>query len=179
MRFPSSNLAFAALIVLGQSIPFSAHAEAPSLQTDGHVIHLADNLNEEASLGWCIDTEGRGLSDQLHAHSCKPEGDDVLFTYAAETGMIASATYDGLCMAYNDPENADNPFGLVSCDEGDPAQQFVYDDASMEMRLASDPAQCVTVAEIIDDAGPYQSRDLILAPCGALEASFKQWVIRR
>ncbi len=179
MRFPSSNLAFAALIVLGQSIPFSAHAEAPSLQTDGPVIHLADNLNEEASLGWCIDTEGRGLSDQLHAHSCKPEGDDVLFTYAAETGMIASATYDGLCMAYNDPENAENPFGLVSCDEGDPAQQFVYDDASMEMRLASDPAQCVTVAKTIDDAGPYQSRDLILAPCGALEASFKQWVIRR
>ena len=179
MRFPSSNLAFAALIVLGQSIPFSAHAEAPSLQTDGPVIHLADNLDEEASFGWCIDTEGRGLSDQLHAHSCKPEGDDVLFTYAAETGMIASATYDGLCMAYNDPENADNPFGLVSCDEGDPAQHFVYNDASMEMRLASDPAQCVTVAEIIDDAGPYQSRDLILAPCGALEASFKQWVIRR
>jgi len=179
MRFSSSNLAFAALIVLGQSIPFSAHAEAPSLQTDGPVIHLADNLNEEASLGWCIDTEGRGLSDQLHAHSCKPEGDDVLFTYVAETGMIASATYDGLCMAYNDPENADNPFGLVSCDEGDPAQHFVYNDASMEMRLASDPAQCVTVAEIIDDAGPYQSRDLILAPCGALEASLKQWVIQR
>ena len=48
------------------------------------------------------------------------------------------------------------------------AQQFVYDDASMEMRLGSDPAQCVTVAEQIDDAGPYQSRDLILAPCGAL-----------
>jgi hypothetical protein len=179
MRFPSSNLAFAALIVLGQSIPFSAHAEAPSLQTDGPVIHLADNLDEEASLGWCIDTEGRGLSDQLHAHSCKPEGDDVLFTYVPETGMIASATYDGLCMAYNDPENAENPFGLVSCDEGDPAQQFVYNDASMEMRLASDPAQCVTVAEIIDDAGPYQSRDLILAPCGALEASLKQWVIQR
>jgi hypothetical protein len=179
MRFPSSNLAFGALIVLGQSIPFLAHAEAPSLQTDGPVIHLADNLDEEASLGWCIDTEGRGLSDQLHAHSCKPEGDDVLFTYVAETGMIASATYDGLCMAYNDPENAENPFGLISCDKADPAQQFVYDDASMEMRLASDPAQCVTVAKTIDDAGPYQSRDLILAPCGALEARFKQWVIRR
>jgi len=179
MRFPSSNLTFAALIVLSQSITFSAHAEAPSLQTDGPVIHLADNLDEDASLGWCIDTEGRGLSDQLHAHSCKPEGDDVLFTYAAATGMIASATYDGLCMAYNDPENAENPFGLVSCDEGNPAQQFVYDDASMEMRLASNPAQCVTVAKTIDDAGPYQSRDLILAPCGALEASLKQWVIQR
>ena len=40
MRFPSSNLTFAALIVLSQSITFSAHAEAPSLQTDGPVIHL-------------------------------------------------------------------------------------------------------------------------------------------
>jgi len=31
MRFPNSNFASAALIVLGQSIPFSAHAEAPSV----------------------------------------------------------------------------------------------------------------------------------------------------
>ena len=40
---------------------------------------------------------------------------------------------------YNDPENAENPFGLVSCDEGDPAQQFVYDDASMEMPFGLEP----------------------------------------
>jgi len=119
------------------------------------------------------------LSDQLQAHSCKPEGDDVLFTFAAQKGMIVSATYKGLCMAYSDPENAVNPFGLILCDEADTAQQFVYDDTTMEMRLASDTAQCVTVAETIDDAGPYQSRDLILASCDALNVNFKQWVIQR
>lgn len=179
MRVPNSNYAFAMLIMLGQSLPIYAYAKAPTIQTAGPVIHLADNLDEEASLGWCIDTEGRELSDQLQAHSCKPEGDDVLFTFAAENGMIASATYKGLCMAYNDPENAENPFGLIPCDEADPAQHFVYDDTTMEIQLASDPAQCVTVAVTIDDAGPYQSRDLILAPCDALDVKLKQWVIQR
>lgn len=82
-------------------------------------------------------------------------------------------------MAYNDPENAVNPFGLIPCDETDTIQHFVYDDTTMEIQFASDTAQCVTVAETIDDAGPYQSRDLILAPCDALDVNFKQWVIQR
>lgn len=142
------------------------------------MIHLADNLNEEANLGWCIDTEGRGLSDQLHAHSCKPTGDDVLFGYVAESGRIQSGTYADMCMAYNAPENAENPFGLVTCDDADPAQGFAYDLPSMEMRLAADPAQCVTVSATIDDAGPFQSRDLLLAACEDLEPSFKQWVVK-
>lgn len=129
-------------------------------------------------LGWCIDTEGRGLSDQLHAPSCKPTGDDILFTYAAESGRIGSATYDGMCMAYSAPVSTENPFGLIACDESDEAQQFVYDEASMEIRLGLDATQCVTVSPTIDDAGPFQSRDLILAACDTLDSSFKQWVIQ-
>ncbi|PZX06114.1 hypothetical protein [Celeribacter halophilus] len=163
---------------LGLTLPQLSFAEAPTIQTVGPVIHLADNLGEEAMLGWCIDTEGRELSDQLHAHSCKPEGDDVLFSYLPDTGMIESATYEGLCMAYNAPDNAENPFGLIACDEADPAQHFTYDATSMEMRLAADASQCVTVSPTIDDAGPYQSRDLILGVCDELEPVFKQWVIR-
>ena len=163
---------------LGLTIPQVSFAEAPTIQTVGPVIHLADNLGEEAMLGWCIDTEGRGLGDQLHAHSCKPTGEDVLFSYAADTGMIESATYDGMCMAYNAPESTENPFGLVTCEETDPTQHFSYDAASMEMRLADDETQCVTVAPTIDDAGPYQSRDLILAACENLDPGFKQWVVR-
>lgn len=142
------------------------------------MIHLADNLDEEAKLGWCIDTVGRGVSDQLHSHSCKPTGDDVLFLFEPGTGMIKSATYADRCMAYNAPDNAENPFGLVACDASDEAQQFAYDDASMEIHLAADASQCVTVAPTIDDAGPFQSRDLILAACDELEPVFKQWVIR-
>ncbi|MEP5730170.1 MAG: ricin-type beta-trefoil lectin domain protein [Sulfitobacter sp.] len=159
-------------------MPQASFAKAPVIQTVEPVIHLADNLDEEAKLGWCFDTEGRELSDQLQAHSCKPNGDDVLFSFAPDTGMIESATYKGLCMAYNDPENAVNPFVLITCDDTDPAQRFAYDAESMEIHLASDSTQCVTVAPTIDDAGPYQSRDLIPAACDTLDPSFKQWVIK-
>ena len=102
----------------------------------------------------------------------------MLFSFAPDSGMIESATYDGLCMAYNAPESATNPFGLITCDAQDPNQSFAYDPASMEIHLASDAAQCVTVAAIIDEAGPFQSRDLILASCDALDPRFKQWVIK-
>ncbi len=172
----SISTALAALF--GLIVPQASLAEAPTIQTVGPIIHLADNLNEEAMLGWCIDTVGRGLSDQLHSHSCKPTGDDVLFSYSAETGTIASVTYDGLCMAYSAPENTDIPFGLIACDEADPAQHFSFDAASAEIRLADDADQCVTVAQTIDDAGPFQSRHLTLAACDELAPAFKQWVIR-
>jgi len=164
-------------VLLGLITPLAALAEDPDIQTAGPIIHLADNLDEQAKLGWCIDTEGRGLSDQLQAHSCKPNGDDVLFSLSSETGMIESATFGGLCMAYNAPADAVNPFGLIACDAADPNQIFAYDAANMQIHLASDAAQCLTVAATIDDAGPYQSRDLILAACDGLDPSFKQWVI--
>lgn len=164
---------------LSLTIPQISFAETPTIQTVGPVIHLADNLGEEAMLGWCIDTEGRELSDQLHAHSCKPTGDDVLFSFAPDTGMIESATYAGMCMAYSAPENAKNPFWLISCDAADPTQHFAYDAASMEIRLDTDATQCVTVAPTIDDAGPFQSRDLILAACDNLDPIFKRWVIQQ
>ena len=125
----------------GLILPQASFAEAPAIKTVGPVIHLLDNLNEEAKLGWCIDTDGRELTSLLHAHSCKPTGDDVLFSFAPDTGMIASATYDGVCMAYNDPENAVNPFGLIACDDADPAQRFAYDTETMEIHLASDATQ--------------------------------------
>lgn len=178
MRTIASTSACLIATTLALSIAQPSLAEAPNIQTVGPIIHLADNLGEEAMLGWCIDTEGRELSDQLHAHSCKPEGDDVLFTYAPESGLIESATYADLCMAYDAPEDTENPFGLIACDEADDTQHFTYDEASLEIRLGVDTTQCVTVAATIDDAGPYQSRDLILAACDELEPSFKQWVIQ-
>lgn len=161
-------------------IPQVVQAEAPIIQAEGAMIHLADNLGEDLKLGWCIDTEGRGISDQLHAHSCKPagEGGDVLFSYSSDAKTIRSVPYEGLCMIYNAPDDVVNPFGLVDCVEGDATQQFVHDAASMEIRLAADPTQCVAVAAKIDDAGPYQSRDLILVACAELEPAYKQWVIR-
>ena len=150
----------------------------PEIQMAGPVIYLADNLNEKEKLGWCIDTEGKGQGDQLQAHSCKPAGDDTQYSYDTATSTIRSVNYDNQCMSLNDPENAVNPFGLVDCVDGDPKQQFAYDADNMEIRVGENPSQCVTVAETIVEAGPYQSRDLIAAPCNGLEASFKQWVVR-
>ncbi|MEO9529174.1 RICIN domain-containing protein [Roseibium sp.] len=164
--------------LIGLAVPQASFADAPEIKTVGPVIYLADNLEEEAMLGWCIDTDGREFTDQLHAHSCKPAGDDVLFSYSPDSGMIASATYENKCMAYNAPENAVNPLGLIDCDNSASNQKFTYDEASMELRLGTDATQCLTVSPIIDDAGPFQSRDLILASCDELAPSFKQWVIR-
>jgi len=178
MKSIFKSLSCMSAAALAVAVPQHAFADQPNIQTEGPIIHLADNLSEEASLGWCIDTEGREFNDQLQAHSCKPTGDDVLFSFSADTGMIESATYEGFCMSYNDPENEVNPFGLITCDEEDVEQKFAYDTASMEFHLASDASQCLTVAETIDDAGPYQSRDLILAACDGLEPTFKQWVIQ-
>ncbi len=170
-----------AVLVSALSVGFAmpAYATAPEIQTQGPIIYLADNLQEDAKLGWCIDTEGRGFAETLHAHSCKPTGNDVLFTYAPDTGTIASSTYENKCMAYNAPENAVNPFGLIDCDSAAENQRFSYDADSLEMHLGNDETLCLTVAPTIDDAGPFQSRDLILAACGGLEPSFKQWIVQK
>lgn len=165
-------------VSLALATPLMTFAQAPVIQTEGTLIYLADNLNEEAKLGWCIDTKGRGLSDQLHAHSCKPSGGDVQFSFDTNTGHIESVEYEGLCMTYSDPENEAMPFGLLDCIDDEPTQQFAYDSDKMEIRYRADQSQCVTVAETINEAGPYQSRDLILATCADLHSSYKQWVIR-
>ena len=159
--------------------PLMAMAEDPVIQTKGTVIYLADNLNEEAKLGWCIDTQGRGFSHKLHSHSCKPSGGDTQFSYDAATGMIESVEFEGKCMTLNAPDNKDVPFGLIDCTEGDVSQQFNYDAESMEFRLSTDESKCVTVAQNIIEAGPFQSRYLIFASCADLTPSFKQWVVRK
>lgn len=160
-------------------MPVTVSAEEPVIQTEGTVIYLADNLQEEAKLGWCLDTRGRGFGEQLHAHSCKPQGGDVQFSFDEESGKIQSVAFEGKCMTLSDPENTEIPFGLFDCVEGDVNQQFSYDIGSMEFRLASDESKCVAVADSISQAGPFQSRQLIFAPCAELASKFKQWVIRK
>ena len=60
----------------------------PELQTPEPVIYLADNIDEQDALGWCIDTLGRGWSEQLQTHSCKPQGGDVQFAYDSERMLL-------------------------------------------------------------------------------------------
>ena len=156
----------------------TAMAEAPALQTPAPVIYLADNLDEVDALGWCIDTLGRGFSEQLQAHSCKPQGGDVQFFFDGETGQIQSAEFAGKCMTLSEPENEAVPFGLKDCLENDASQQFAYAAETMQFTLASDETLCLSVAETSRSAGPFMSRDLKLTPCQGTDSVFMQWIIK-
>lgn len=156
--------------------PITAWADPPNLQTPAPVIFLADNDGEPDGLGWCIDTQGRGLSDKLHAHSCKPQGGDVQFAYDAASKQIQSVAFDGLCMQTVDPDAA-VAFHLLDCVDGESDQRFDYDAGNMTIRPEGDSQRCVVVGADIRQAGPFSSRDLILAACEAIDPVRARWVI--
>ena len=81
------RIAFACLLVIPVTAANVAFADPPDMKSPTPVIHLADNLDEADNLGWCIDTFGRGLSDRLNAHSCKPQGGDVQFRYVRKADI--------------------------------------------------------------------------------------------
>lgn len=150
-----------------------ADAAPPDVQTPSPVIHLADNLDEADRLGWCIDTQGRGLSDQLHAHSCKPEGGDVQFSFDPVTGHIKSVAFDDLCASYSGAL----PLGLLACEDTD-AQTFVYDEQTMTFRPKSNQDTCLVVGDTSQSAGPFMSRALEIANCEETDDLLKTWVIK-
>ena len=157
----------------------ATNAAPPDLQTPAPVIHLADNLDEAGGLGWCIDTIGRGLSDRLHAHSCKPQGGDVQFRLAEITGQIASVAFEGKCMAYLHPDDPSKPLGLVDCDETAGAQMFVYDPETMTIRPSLDGTKCLAVGANSRAAGPFMARDLGFSACSEADKQFQTWIVRR
>lgn len=155
-------------------VALSGYAAPPELQTPAPVIFLADNLDEKDRLGWCIDTIGRGLSDKLQAHSCKPQGGDVQFSFLPETGQIRSFAFEGLCASYS----GSLPLDLTDCNET-AAQTFLYDEPTMTFRLQNAPNDCLVVGGASRSAGPFMSRTLEIANCDATETSLKTWVIRK
>ena len=158
--------------------PFVTHASSPDLKTPGPVIYLSDNLDEKDRLGWCIDTVGRGFSDHLHAHSCKPRGGDVQFYYNGKTRQIVSATYANKCATLDQPAAAGTSLGLLDCSSASTQQLFTYHVDASEFRPESDSTLCLAVGETSRSAGPFMSRDLILANCESTEAKYKQWDIK-
>lgn len=153
----------------------SAPGNAPVIQTNPPIIYLKDNLDEKDQLGWCFDTKGRGVSDELHAHSCKPAGDDVLFHYDNVSGQIRSATYGNKC-AQILAEDAEVDFGLLDCDGQSSDQQFDYDAETSEFHPRDNEDQCIAVGDASAAAGPYMSRALLLVSCDEVP-SLKQWAI--
>jgi len=174
--FYKLNTLFIRVLLL--SLSLHASAAQPELQTKGQVIYLADNLDEADQLGWCIDTMGRGFADTLQAHSCKPRGGDVQFSYNAQQHRIQSVTFSDYCMSLNNPDNSLMPFGLVPCNANDPKQGFVFDSATGLIQLQSDMNQCVVVGESSRSAGPFMSRDLILSDCENTEPKLAVWVFQ-
>ena len=155
-----------------------AEAAPPSLRTPAPVIYLADNLDEQDRLGWCIDTVGRGFGERLHAHSCKPRGGDVQFAYDAATRRIVSATFAGKCATLVAPAAAGVSLGLVDCSKDSAEQNFDYDAEAMAFRPGGDRTLCLAAGAASRTAGPFMSRDLALAPCASTEARHRQWRVK-
>ena len=154
----------------------SALADPPNLQTPAPVIYLADNLDEADQLGWCIDTLGRGFSYNLHAHSCKPRGGDVQFGLEPATGLIRSVAFPEYCMEYQSDQVP--MFGLLTCAPTKPGQVFVFDATQGALSPGDDSLDCVTVGGQSRAAGPFMSRDLLLALCVDTDPKYRTWVVK-
>lgn len=153
----------------------SASAGPPDIKTEGAMIYLADNLDEADNLGWCIDTIGRGFGETLHAHSCKPQGGDVQFSYDVQSRQIRSVTFSGKCMTLMNPGHQSVPFGLLDCVAENSAQQFSFDTETGKITPAGTEGQCVVVGETSRSAGPFMSRDLTLADCETVQSEYAVW----
>lgn len=166
------------LLFLLVPVSVSAIAAPPELQTPEPVIYLADNIDEQDALGWCMDTLGRGWSEQLQTHSCKPQGGDVQFAYDSEAHRIVSVEFPGKCATLNESADAEVAFDLLDCATASAAQSFIYDADALEFTLESDRSLCIAAGAASRTAGPYMARDLVLAPCATTEAALKQWIVK-
>ena len=172
-----SRLTVTLFVFLYACYPVHVMAAPPKLLTPPPVIYLADNLDEQEQLGWCIDTRGRGFSDRLHAHSCKKRGGDVQFSYTKKTGLIKSATFKDKCLARLSL-NLETRFGLLDCDASSDLQTFNYINSTKEFRPKNQDTSCIAVGKISRKAGPFMSRNLFLAECNLTEPKYKEWLIK-
>lgn len=174
------------ITVLSAIVAFSpaAYADAPQVPTAAPYIVLSDNLNEPNGYGFCLDTHGRGKSDLMQTHSCKPakdgeprdySGNDTRFTYDADTGRVASYAFEGLCMQALIASDT-TVFALLECSDH-PRQKFAYESTDQTLRLDENQDLCVSVATETAPAGPWVKRSLALQNCAEIEASLRQWTV--
>ena len=161
-----------------------AKADAPQVPSQAPYIALSENLDEPNGYGFCIDTYGRGQSDLLQTHTCKPAsegqprnytGNDTRFEYNASTLQVESYPFEGFCMQVL-IATGKSEFALLECSDH-PRQKFIYNDADQTLRPDADKDSCVAVSSKTIPAGPWVKRPLTLQPCDEVEASLKQWTI--
>lgn len=150
---------------------------APNIQTPSPVIHLADNLDEPAQLGWCIDTRGNGFNETLHTHSCKASGGDVQFYYDEVTNQICSVEFPGFCIEMSGGPVEGMGLSLVASDASLSDQKFIYSQNDREFRPQGDTSLCLAAGPASSPAGIYVSRSLTLELSVDTDVSLKQWVI--
>ena len=178
LRGNASKVSWLSALLLSSLVTLSANAATPELQTPAPVIYLADNIDEKDELGWCIDTLGRGWSEQLQTHSCKPQGGDVQFSYNKETRQIMSVEFPGKCATLHEAAAAGVSFDLLDCSSRSAAQSFIYNAETLEFIPEGDRSLCIAAGAESRTAGPFMSRNLELAPCASTDARLKQWVVK-
>jgi len=159
----------------------TAQAEAPALKNTGPIIYLADNLDKKDKLGYCIDTQDRGQTERIQAHSCKPnttksQDRDVLFSYDDVSGKIEHAEFAGFCLTIN-AVGSTTALGLYECEDEKPAQQFTHNQESGSLTPRADESFCLSVADASRNAGPFMSRALELQPCASTSQELRTWVV--
>ena len=158
------------------SDPTDPESNPPNIQTPAPVIHLADNLDEQDQLGWCIDTRGNGFAENLHTHSCKASGGDVQYIYNEETLQICSAEFDGYCVEMSGGPTEGMSLNLVeSTNSSD--QKFVYNADSGEFVPQENASLCLAAGDTSSAAGIYMSRSLTLERSSDTDENLKRWII--
>lgn len=67
--------------------------------------------------------------------------------------------------------------GLVDCAANDLAQRFSYAHELGTISPDALPAQCITAGATSRSAGPFMSRDLLLADCAETPSELTRWII--
>lgn len=161
-----------------------AYADAPKVPSAAPYIVLSENLDEPNGYGFCLDTLGRGQTDLMQTHTCKPHqegesrdysGYDTRFSYNSETGQIESYPFEGFCVQALVTDTA-SVFALLECSDH-PRQSFLYDESDLTLRLKENTDSCITVSSETEAAGPWVKRSLMLQNCEEVDASVKQWTV--
>ena len=150
--------------------------QAPDIKTPAPLIYLEDNLDERDKLGWCIDTIGRGFSDKLHAHSCKPRGGDVQFLYREKTLQIISVTFNRKCVEIIGTVKQGAKLSLVQCENNKIKQKFNFKAGNFKPIVK--PSLCIAVGIKSRPAGPFMARKLRLTNCETTNLKFRKWLIK-
>ena len=164
-----------------------AFADAPKVPSNAPYFAVADNLDEPNGYGFCMDTAGRGLTDLLQAHTCKPvrvskdkdkeekpTPSDTQFWYDAENKRLESVAFPGKCMqVLMSPYTT--VFALLDCGD-QPRQKFLYSTDDKMLKMEEDQTKCISVVSETVKAGPWSSRALALTECDKTEDALKQWI---